>query len=594
MKRVLIILIITFSFFCFAYEFNLEEFNHDIHSRDYFNPVKNNEIYLSVSVPRNSVKEVYIYLNGEKYEMNFLRNSGKESFFRIKLYPENYSKYFFETIIENQEYFLGKNKGITKKEINEFIIDYQNLPVQHFDLPEWTKGIVYYQIFVERFNNGDKTNDPENVQDWKYKETSNLGSKGFFGGDLKGVIDKIDYLKDLGINAIYFNPIFESVTSHKYDTKDYLKIDGNFGDMYLFEKLMTISKDNNIKIILDGVFNHSGDEFWAFEDIKKYNEDSEYIDWFFVKNFPVEDREGKAVNYIGWNGFSHMPKFNLENDSVKEYIKSIINFYDNMGINGWRLDVANEVFREFWIECFRPEVKTLNEESLIVGEIWGDAKTYLMGEMFDSVMNYPFREALLNYLTKPVHSAKIFANLTELFLNSYPPQVLDSLWNIVDSHDTARILSSVYGDLNLMKLAVVIQMTFKGSPVIYYGTEIGLDGLKDPFCRKPMIWDEDEQNLDLYNFYKALISLREEYEPIKYGDIKFLNKEGKILVYSRFIDDQEIVIAINPSDNNERVNLDIEGKYEEYFSKEKYSLQEDSFLDIYSKDFLILIKKDLE
>ena len=590
MKRILIVLIITFSIFCFGYDFNLEGFNHDIHSRDYFNPVKNNEIYLAVSVPRSSVKNVYLFLNEEKYEMNFLRNSGRESFFRIKIYPEDKSKYYFKVIYENKEYYLGENKVMDKNEINKFIIDFKNLSVQYFNLPEWTKGIVYYQIFPERFNNGDPSNDPEGVQKWEYYETSNLGSDGFFGGDLKGVINKIDYLRDLGIDAIYFNPIFESVTSHKYDTKDYLKIDDNFGDMTILEELITVSEDNNIKIILDGVFNHSGDEFWAFEDIKKNNENSEYLDWFFVKDFPVGDRDGNAVNYIGWNGFSHMPKFNLENNVLKEYIKSIINFYDKKGIDGWRLDVANEVMKEFWIEDFKPEVKSLNEESLIVGEIWGDAKTYLMGDMFDSVMNYPFREALINYLTKPVHSAKIFANLTELFLNSYPPQVLDSLWNIVESHDTSRILTSVYGDISLMKLAVVIQMTFKGSPVIYYGSEIGLDGLKDPFCRKPMIWDEDKQNLDLYNFYKTLISLREEYEEIKYGDIKFLNKEGKILVYSRFLDNHEVIIAINPSEDNEKINLNIEGKYKEYFSKKKYSFQENSFLEINSKEFLILIK----
>jgi glycosidase len=194
-------------------------------------------------------------------------------------------------------------------------------------------------------------------------------------------------------------------------------------------------------------------------------------------------------------------------------------------------------------------------------------------------------------LTKSPHSAKIFANLTSFYLNSYPPQVLDSLWNIIESHDTSRILSSTFGNLDLMKLAVVIQMTFKGSPVIYYGTEIGLDGLKDPYSRKPMVWDEDGQNLDLLNFYKSLIDLRNNSEALKRGDLNILNREGKVLVYSRTLNDQEIIVIVNPSDISENVNINFYGNYNEHFSGEKHSFSKDESLKLAPMEYLILIKQ---
>lgn len=591
MKGIVLAFVVIVSTSLFGYAFEIESFEHDMYSRDYFNPVKNGEIYFAVSFSRDSIGEAFIILNDEEYKMSFLRNSGRKTFYRIRLFPENNSEYFFKVSVGDQNYFLGTNKSMEVKDISPFHINFDELTVSYFSLPDWSKGIVYYQIFPERFKNGDNSNDPVNVQDWFYTEDSDLGSEGFFGGDLQGIIDKMDYLEELGIGAIYLNPVFESISSHKYDTEDYLKIDDNFGDVEVFKELVDSASENNIKIILDGVFNHTGKDFWAFQDIIKNGSDSEYTDWYFIKGFPIEEDDGKAINYIGWNGFSHMPKLNVQNESVKKYIEEVVEFYDEMGICGWRLDVANEVPPKFWIEFFRPEVKELNPESIIVGEIWGDAKTYLMGDMFDSVMNYPFREALLNYLTKSPHSAKIFANLTSFYLNSYPPQILDSLWNIIESHDTSRILSSTFGNLDLMKLAVVIQMTFKGSPVIYYGSEIGLDGFKDPYCRKPMIWDEDEQNLDLLNFYKSLIDLRNNSEALKYGDLNILNREGKVLMYSRTLNDQEIIVIVSPSDISEDVNINFYGNYNEYFSGKKYSFSKDESLKLAPMEHLILIKQ---
>ncbi|MGC9383551.1 MAG: alpha-amylase family glycosyl hydrolase [Kosmotogaceae bacterium] len=222
-------------------------------------------------------------------------------------------------------------------------------------------------MFPERFANGNENNDPPQTQDWYLDpERANLGPDGFFGGDLQGVIDKFDYLENLGVEAIYFNPIFESISSHKYDTTDYMKIDDDFGTERTFEKLLNTYSEEDINIILDGVFNHTGTEFFAFKDIRKKGENSEYADWYFIKSFPIRSYGGIAMNYTGWAGYAHMPKLNVNNDDVRNYIESVIEKWGNKGIAGWRLDVANEVPFEFWKDFFRPLVKGMDASDILV------------------------------------------------------------------------------------------------------------------------------------------------------------------------------------------------------------------------------------
>lgn len=563
---------------------DLESATHKIWDREYFNPVKPEEFYLGVSGKEKDFAKVFIHINGAKLEMPFLKNSGNQDYFRIHLTDLHNLEYYFELVGHDKKLFLGAN-GISEQSVMPFRFDFDNLPVNYFDTPEWSKGAVYYQIFPERFANGDPSNDPEGSQNWYADPRSaNLGSDGFFGGDLQGVINHIDHLKDLGIDAIYFNPIFESVSSHKYDTADYMKIDDNFGDYELFKKMMNDLSSSGIRVILDGVFNHTGDEFWAFQDVKKNGKDSPYWDWYFIKGSKPRKYKGHAMNYIAWGGFADMPKLNVLNPEVQEYIGKVAERYVEAGISGWRLDVAGEVAPEFWKNFFRPIVKRLNGESIIVGEIWGDSMVYLQGDMFDSVMNYQFRDAVIEYVARPMHSAKKFANMTDFYLKRYPPQVLHSLWNMLDSHDTERMLTTLYGDIELFKIAVGLQMTFIGSPVIYYGDEIGMTGGKDPDNRRPMPWKEELWNKDILEYYKKLISFRKEYPALRKGSFEIIATDGTMLAYKRALGNDELIIFANPGNEKVVFSGSLPGIYLELFTNTQREIKN---LEVPSKSFLI-------
>ncbi|AKI97267.1 alpha-amylase family glycosyl hydrolase [Kosmotoga pacifica] len=555
---------------------------HRIWEREYFNPVKPGEYYITISVIEDLTNSVFIVLNGKRVKMNFLRSSGGYDYFRVNLKNVQALEYYFELSVDESKLYFGAN-GLSEHDIISFSLPLEDLPVEYFDTPEWSKGAVYYQIFPERFANGDSANDPMGSQDWYADpKKSNLGSDGFFGGDLQGVLKHLDYLEKLGIDAIYFNPIFESVSSHKYDTVDYLKIDDNFGDYELFKKLVGELDRKGISVILDGVFNHTGDEFWAFQDIKEKGKESPYWDWYFIKGDKPRKYKGHALNYIAWGGYADMPKLNVLNPEVVSYINKVLEKYAMAGIKGWRLDVAGEVNPAFWRLYFRPTVKGLNKESLIVGEIWGDARVYLQGDLFDSVMNYQFRDAVIEYVARAGHSAKKFVAMTDYYLKRYPPQVLYSLWNMLDSHDTERFLTTVYGNEKLFKIAVGLQMTFLGSPVIYYGDEVGMEGGKDPDNRRPMPWKEELWDIEILDYYKKLISLRREHPALRTGSYEVVQTQNSLLVYRRKLDDDEILVIVNPGSEAELLH-DLSGSYEELLTGkiielEKLTIPPESFM----------------
>ncbi|WP_276318608.1 alpha-amylase family glycosyl hydrolase [Marinitoga lauensis] len=314
--------------------------------------------------------------------------------------------------------FLIKDGNVSLEypEKSYFEFNFDKPIINYLNVPEWSKGAIYYQIFPERFKNGDKNNDPKYTYDWYGPYTSSsLGSNGFYGGDLEGVIKSIDYLNDLGIEAIYFNPIFESLSSHKYDTKDYLKIDPHFGNDKVFERLIKALKDNKIKVILDGVFNHSGDEFFAMQDIFRNQKKSKYLNWYFIKKFPVTK---SADSYLSWWGYADLPKLNLDNTEVKAYITKVIGKWMEYGIDGWRLDAADQVKESFWDKFFYPLVKGINNEAIISGEYWKDSSKYFEYPAFDTVMNYLFRDATLGYVKGG--NASNFVRNTNLYLEKYP------------------------------------------------------------------------------------------------------------------------------------------------------------------------------
>lgn len=427
-------------------------------------------------------------------------------------------------------------------------------PVDVFEPPAWVKDAVFYQIFPERFANGDPSLNPANVEKWGGKPTPS----NFFGGDLQGVIDHLDYIAELGVNAIYFTPIFEATTNHKYDTHDYLKVDPHFGSNEKLKELVAACHKRGIRVLLDAVFNHSGRTFPPFVDTQKNGKDSKYASWFHVREWPLQVVDG-IPSYETFAFEPLMPKLNTENPEVKDYLLQVARYWiEEVGIDGWRLDVANEVDHQFWRE-FRQVVKGVNPEAYILGEIWHDSIMWLQGDQFDAVMNYPFTNAVLDFFGHQTLNTQSFADAIGKQLAAYQQQVTETAFNLLDSHDTPRLLTICEDNEAAMKLAALFQLTYPGTPCIYYGDEIGLNGAGDPDCRKCMVWEPEEQNQELLSFYKQVISLRHSYKALRSSDISFLHtgigETDGTLVYERREGDERLLIALNARKQASKLEL---------------------------------------
>lgn len=442
-------------------------------------------------------------------------------------------------------------------------------PVDVFTPPAWVKDAIFYQIFPERFANGDPSNDPKGVLPWGGKPERD----NFFGGDLQGVIDHLDHLSELGITGIYFTPLFEATTNHKYDTADYMKIDPHFGDIATVKKLVQACHERGIKVLFDAVFNHSGRTFAPFVDVMKKGEKSRYKDWFHVREYPLQVKDG-VPSYDTFAFEPLMPKLNTENPEVKEYLLKVAEFWiKEVGIDGWRLDVANEVDHAFWRD-FRKVVKAANPDAYILGEIWHESSAWLQGDQFDAVMNYPFTEAVLDFVVRGTLDAEGFANAIGKQLSRYPLQASEVAFNLLDSHDTPRLLTLCDGNKAKMKLAALFQFTYSGTPCIYYGDEVGLDGGPDPDCRKCMEWDPKRQDRDLFAFYQKLIKVRKQLAPLRTGSLKFLlaEKGGSKLAYERVLNGEKVLVLLNNYDAGQTFTIPADGKmWRDTFSGQTYN-----------------------
>ena len=412
-----------------------------------------------------------------------------------------------------------------------------------FRPPVWVRDAVFYQIFPERFANGDKSNDPDSVLPWGGKpEWYN-----YFGGDLQGVLDRLDHLSELGVNAIYFTPLFQARTNHKYDTEDYLRVDAHFGDNRLLKKLVDACHARGIRVMLDAVFNHAGGTFAPFLDVKAKGAASRYADWFHVRSFPLEKVDG-VPTYDAFAFEDHMPKLNTANPEVQEYLLRVARYWiEEVGIDGWRLDVANEVDHAFWRK-FRDVVKAANPECYILGEMFNDAIMWLQGDQFDATMNYPFTGTVLDFFARGKLDARGFADALQRQLASYSRQVNEAMFNLLDSHDTPRLLTVCGGDARLLRLAVLFQLTYLGAPCIYYGDEVGMAGAGDPDCRRCMVWDPAAQDRELFAFYREAIALRRAHAALRgAGGIRFLLAEpgDARVLYERAGDGERFLVALN-------------------------------------------------
>ncbi|WP_027094173.1 alpha-glycosidase [Cohnella thermotolerans] len=477
-------------------------------------------------------------------------------------------RYAFHFIKGEEELFLTEKefrKTPPADPLELFDFPYIN-PADVFEPPAWVKDAVFYQIFPERFANGDPSLDPEGVEPWGGKPTPT----NFFGGDLQGVLDHLDHLEGLGVNAIYFTPLFEATTNHKYDTRDYMKVDPHFGTNAKLKELVDACHRRGIRVLLDAVFNHAGRTFPPFVDVLEKGAESPYAGWFHVREFPLQVVDG-IPTYETFAFEPIMPKLNTENPEVKKYLLDVARYWiEEIGIDGWRLDVANEVDHAFWRE-FRQTVKAAKPDAYILGEIWHDSIPWLQGDQFDAVMNYPFTNAVLDFFAKETIDAAGFANAIGKQLAAYPQQVNETAFNLLDSHDTPRLLTQCGDDERRMRLAALFQLTYPGTPCIYYGDEFGMSGEGDPDCRKCMVWDEKEQNREMFDFYRRTIALRKKHPALREIGLRFLQAEegGRTLVYERrSAKGERFVVAMNASGREAKVSVSAEGKWVDAYSGE--------------------------
>lgn len=533
-------------------------------------------------------------------------------------------------------------------------------------VPQWAKEAVWYQIFPERFRNGDPRNDPTasdagvqnrewfispwtsdwyKLQPWEKKYSSNFYDVVFdrrYGGDIEGIKSKLPYLKWLGVNAIYLNPVFESNSLHKYNTATFIHIDHNFGpdpegDLRtqamenpedpstwhwtaadeLFLHFLRDAHKLGMRVIIDGVFNHVGTDFWAFRDVVKNQEKSQYKDWFVIKSWDnPATKDTNEFDYDGWWGIKSLPVFRKDqtvglvhgpNEHILEITKrwTAPNGVASDGVDGWRLDVPNEVPHPFWKE-WRKLVKSIKPDAYIVGEIWDNATPWLQGDEFDAVMNYEFARAVVRFFIDDKQSIypTQFDSALSSVRASYPRDINYILQNLIDSHDTDRLPSMIinpdrrYDDRNSprwnpdyyvrkpnapeiqrQKLILLFQMTYVGGPMIYYGDEAGMWGADDPDDRKPMLWSdlvyenekscplkncsrpEDRNVFDdsLFTFYAKLIHERVENDALTLGDYKTLLADNarKVLVFERRFSNDVTIVGFNLSDTSQHVSLNV-------------------------------------
>ncbi|MEW8959605.1 MAG: glycoside hydrolase family 13 protein [Moorella sp. (in: firmicutes)] len=500
--------------------------------------IKTTPMYLYAATPH------YLYYQGE---VEVSRPGECRYFFRCQL-EEGEPFYIFDGVNGPGRPFL-----------------YRWDPAKVYEVPPWVYDAVSYQIFPDRFYNGDPRNDPPGTEPWGGIPTRD----NFFGGDLDGIWQKIPYLQFLGINTIWLNPIFASPSNHRYNTSDYLKIDPALGDEKSLHRLVEGLHAANMRLILDGVFNHTGTEFFAFKDVLVKGAASSYKDWYYFEGFPVQMEP--RPNYLCWWNIPSLPKLKVENPEVREYLLGVGTYWlREAGIDGWRLDVPNEVEPSFWRE-FRRQVKETKADAYIVGEIWRDARFWLLGGYFDGVMNYLFRDLVLDFFAHRRFSISTLDFLLGLIRLRYPEAANFALLNLLGSHDTARVITAFQQGLTermghtvtyeeavrRLRPALILQFTYPGIPLIYYGDEVGLTGGPDPDCRQTMPWEPQRWDQELLRLYRRLIKLRRSLPPLKGGFFQplFTDDGTDVYAFARRLKNDKVVVVINASDFPQSVSL---------------------------------------
>lgn len=470
-----------------------------LHYRDKYIPLERLDTRGEVLMHRAAADGIHEYFEG-KIEVNMLC-----------------TRYYFE-IRDKQGatvYYGNYAFSDTEPEVIEEMFDCPQLSRQEesYKAPEWARGKVVYQIFPDRFATDKDV--PEEV--W-YKQ--DLNHRESLRGSLKGITGKIPYLKELGVDVLYLTPVFKANSTHKYDTVDYMQIDPDFGTAEDLKNLTEAAHQAGMYVVLDAVFNHTSRDFFAFRDLLQNQENSKYKDWYYVDEYPA--RGDIMPSYRSFSYFGGMPKLNCRNPEVRKYVFDVVTYWTReCHVDGWRLDVADEIGRDFWRE-FRKAVHEVNPHILIVGEIWHFNGSYLGGNLWDSVMNYHFTDAVKGLLLEKKLTAGEFAEKLEFVRGRLKGEAVPFLWNLIDSHDTARFLTQAENNKAIMKLAAALQLFQPGMPMIYYGDEVGMTGEKGSGCRRGMLWDGQRQDRELFAFYQKSLDIRKRYPAMGEGEVKWL------------------------------------------------------------------------
>lgn len=375
--------------------------------------------------------------------------------------------------------------------------------------PDWAREVTWYQILPDRFRCSNQQGEDLQPDTWGTQS----GQTYKAGGNLWGILDKLDYIQELGFNGLYLCPVFEGETWHKYDTMDYMKVDPAFGGNEALEKLVAEAHKRGMKVMLDAVFNHIGHRSPIWLDVIEKGEESKYKDWFYINKFPVEkdknfDSETGILSYEAFADIVEMPKLNVDNPECRDYLLNVTKYWtEKLNLDAWRLDVSIEVSHQFWRE-FRQCVHAIKPDCFIVGENWHEGMNWLRGDQFDSFMNYPISQPMIDYFSYQETTNQEFMSRFTNASIMYPKQNQAVMLNLIDSHDTSRILTVCGGDLERVKLMYVVLLTQPGSPSIYYGSELAMQGKMFTTARDVVNWDESSYENDLRPLFKELLTLR--------------------------------------------------------------------------------------
>jgi cyclomaltodextrinase len=450
------------------------------------------------------------------------------------------------------------------------------------DPPAWVADTVFYQVFPDRFAASDRVAKPGPLEPWDAPPTQ----AGYKGGDLVGLTDRLDDLVDLGIDGLYLNPIFSATSNHRYNAYDYLAVDPLLGGDAAFRTLLDAAHARGIRVIIDGVFNHSGRGFWPFQHVIEAGLASPYRDWFYLDRdvldgergidaYPMGWLDGSHVRtgYRAWWGIPSLPKLRVEHPPVREYLFGVAEHWLRAGIDGWRLDVPAEIEDPtFWPE-FRERVRAVRSDAYLVGEIWHEAPAWLDGDRFDALMNYPLGIAILGFASAgrvdqaaidgqadyrrflhPIDAAELGRRLEHL-MTVHDPRVTAAQYNLIGSHDTPRARTVLAGDAAALRIAMTLQLTLPGAPAIYYGDELAMEGGPDPDCRRGYPTAPDESALAMRAFVRAAIRARRDHVALRRGSVAVAAASGQAIALLRVADGEQALVAVNAGREPARLEL---------------------------------------